>query len=111
MDHGCRRFRFFHIIVAVIVALMICGIKAGPGLFRNWHFPTAISSTGYSGNKARIEVHFSPSGACSEACVVIRDLTYMRNWAEDREYSEQYQGRQQEGMLPKGDAKNHNPAG
>ena len=86
MDHGCRRFRFFHIIVAVIVALMICGIKAGPGLFRHWHFPTAISSTGHSGNKARSEVHFSPSGACTEACVVIRDLTYMRNWAEDREY-------------------------
>ena len=69
------------------------GIKAGPGLFRHWHFPTAISSTGHSGNKARSEVHFSPSGACTEACVVIRDLTYMRNWAEDREYSEQYGGR------------------
>jgi hypothetical protein len=35
----------------------------------------------------------------------------MRNWAEDREYSEQYQGWQEEGMLPKVDARNHNPAG
>jgi phosphatidylserine/phosphatidylglycerophosphate/cardiolipin synthase-like enzyme len=73
MNYGYRRFRWFHLIIAVIVALVIYGIQAGPGLFRSWHLPTTFaggnSNAGTLGNNARIEVYFSPKGGCTEACV------------------------------------------
>ena len=57
MNYGYRRFRWFHLIIAVIVALVIYGIQAGPGLFRSWHLPTTFaggnSNAGTLGNNAR----------------------------------------------------------
>jgi phosphatidylserine/phosphatidylglycerophosphate/cardiolipin synthase-like enzyme len=66
-----RRFTT-HIIVLVIVALILYGIKAGPRLWRTWtpaYQTVEQTHDPIAGNAISMEVYFSPSGGCTEACV------------------------------------------
>lgn len=60
-----------HIIVAVIVAVSIWVIRDHPSLLQGW-VPSSYNQPGL-GNKARIQVFFSPRGGCTAACVAAID--------------------------------------